>query len=78
MWPEKFAMFAAKPMNVLVVLFKPVTVLFGKFDEKVSDMVDEEDKVTATEDELIDIVEKTPSIVRQNRGSFCIIYSTSR
>lgn len=57
-WPEKFAMFSAKPMSILVVIFKPITVFFGKFDEKVSDMVDEEDKVTATEEELIDIVEK--------------------
>lgn len=57
-WPEKFAMFFAAPMNVLVFVLKPITVLFGKFDEKVSDLVDEEDKVTATEDELIDIVEK--------------------
>lgn len=57
-WPEKFAMFASKPMCMLVKVLKPVTALFGKFDEKVSDMVDEEDKVTATEEELIDIVEK--------------------
>lgn len=58
LWPEKFAMFSANIMKVLVVIFKPITVLFGKFDEKVSDMVDEEDRVTATEEELIDIVEK--------------------
>lgn len=57
-FPEKFAMFACYPMKVLVFILKPITVLFGKFDEKVSDMVDEEEKVTATEDELIDIVEK--------------------
>jgi CBS domain containing-hemolysin-like protein len=57
-WPEKLAMFASLPINVLVVILKPVTLLFGKFDEKMSDMVDEEEKVTATEDELIDIVEK--------------------
>ena len=58
LWSEKFAMFAARPISVLVFIFKPITILFGKFDEKVSDMVDEEDKVTATEEELIDIVEK--------------------
>ena len=57
-WPEKFAMFAVNVVSVLVFVLKPITILFGKFDEKVSDMVDEEDKVTATEDELIDIVEK--------------------
>ena len=57
LWPEKFAMFASRPISWLVVIFKPVTILFGKFDEKVSEMVDEDDKVTATEDELIDIVE---------------------
>ena len=57
-FPERFAMFACYPMKVLVFVLKPITVLFGKFDEKVSDMVDEEEKVTATEDELIDIVEK--------------------
>lgn len=58
LWPEKFAMFAALPISVLVIVFKPITVLFGKFDEKISDFVDEEERVTATEDELIDIVEK--------------------
>ena len=57
-WPEKFAMFSSAIMNVLVVVLKPITLMFGKFDEKVSNMVDEEDKVTATENELIDIVEK--------------------
>lgn len=57
-WPEKFAMFSCYPINMLVVLFKPITVLFGKFDEKMESLVDEEDKITATEDELIDIVEK--------------------
>ena len=57
-WPEKFALFAWYPMNILVFMLKPITLLFGKFDEKVSDMVDDEDKVTATEEELLDIVEK--------------------
>ena len=57
-WPEKFAMFAAYPINILVIIFKPITVLFGKFDEKMESLVDEEDKITATEDELLDIVEK--------------------
>ena len=58
LWSEKFAMFAARPISILVIVFKPITILFGKFDEKVSAMVDEEDRVTATEEELIDIVEK--------------------
>lgn len=57
-WPEKFAMFSARYINILVFIFKPITILFGKFDEKISDMVDEEERVTATENELIDIVEK--------------------
>lgn len=57
-WPEKFAMFAAGPMDVLVFVLMPITILFGKLNEKVNDLVDEEEKVTATEDELIDIVEK--------------------
>lgn len=57
-WPEKFAMFAAGPMTVLVFILTPITILFGKLNEKVNDLVDEEEKVTATEDELIDIVEK--------------------
>jgi len=57
-WPERFAMFSSYALNVLAFILKPITLLFGKFDEKVSDMVDEEEKVTATEDELIDIVEK--------------------
>lgn len=58
LWSEKFAMFAARPISILVIIFKPITILFGKFDEKISDMVDEEERVTATEEELIDIVEK--------------------
>ncbi len=57
-WPEKFAMFAAGPMDVLVFVLMPITILFGKLNEKVNDLVDEEEKVTATENELIDIVEK--------------------
>lgn len=57
-FPEKFAMFAATPMNVLVIILTPITVLFGRLNDKVNTLVDEEDKVTATENELIDIVEK--------------------
>lgn len=57
-WPEKFAMFASYPINLLVIILKPITILFGKFDERVNDFVGGEEKVTATEDELIDIVEK--------------------
>lgn len=57
-WPEKFAMFSCYFMNVLVLILKPITLMFGKFDEKVSNLADEEEKVTATEEELIDIVEK--------------------
>lgn len=57
-WPEKFALFACYPMKFLVFILKPITILFGKFDEKVNGMVDQEDKVTATEEELLDIVEK--------------------
>ena len=57
-WPEKFALAVSYPINVLVIVLKPITILFGKFDEKVSDLVDEDEKVTATEDELMDIVEK--------------------
>lgn len=58
LFPEKFAMFSSGIMNILVLILKPVTIWFGKFDEKVSTMIDEDAKVTATEDELIDIVEK--------------------
>lgn len=57
-WPEKFAMFSIVIIDALIFVFKPITLLFGKFDEKVSDLVEEEEKVTATENELIDIVEK--------------------
>lgn len=57
-WPEKFAMFAAGPMNILVIILTPITILFGKLNDKVNNLVDDEEKVTATEDELIDIVEK--------------------
>ncbi len=57
-WPEKFAMFSALSMQICVVIFKPITILFGKLDARVNKIADSEDKVTATENELIDIVEK--------------------
>lgn len=55
-YPEKFAMFSAKTMKVLCIVLKPLTFGFQKIDNKLNDI--NEDKVTASEEELIDIVEQ--------------------
>lgn len=57
-WPEQFALFMAKPINIIRKIFKPITYWFTKFDEKVTEFADEdEERVTATEKELVEIVE---------------------
>jgi len=57
-WPETFALAMAGPINIIRKCLKPITYWFTKFDEKVTEFADEdEDRVTATEKELVEIVE---------------------
>ena len=57
-YPEKFSMLASGVMKFLCVTLTPLTFAFQRLDNKLSENMDEEDKITASEDELIDIVEK--------------------
>ena len=57
-YPEKFAMFASGTMKLLCNILTPLTFGFQKLDKKLTENIDEEDKITASEDELIDIVEQ--------------------
>lgn len=57
-WPESFALIIARPINIVVKILKPITYWFTKFDEKITEYADEdEERVTATEKELVEIVE---------------------
>jgi CBS domain containing-hemolysin-like protein len=57
-YPERFAMFASGAMSFLCVFLKPLTFGFERLDNKLTEKMDDEEKVTASEDELIDIVEQ--------------------
>lgn len=57
-YPEKFAMFSCYTMRLLCNVLRPLTIGFEKIDNKLNKNLDEEDKVTASETELIDIVEQ--------------------
>lgn len=57
-YPEKFAMFASAAMKFLYISLTPLTFGFQKLNNKLSENIDDEDKITASEDELIDIVEQ--------------------
>ena len=56
-YPEKFAMYSSGPMKLLCKVLIPITIGFERLDAKFTKKMDEE-KVTASEDELIDIVEQ--------------------
>jgi CBS domain containing-hemolysin-like protein len=57
MFPERVACFVVNPIIFFIYLFKPVTIWFSKINDKMAEHSPEEDKVTATEDELLEIVE---------------------
>lgn len=57
-YANKFAMFVAAPFRVFKWLLQPITFFFSKLNDRLEDSVsDESEKVTATENELLDIVE---------------------
>lgn len=58
LYPQKFATFVSFPLLICTYIFWPVTVLFTKLNEKFEEKIEEDgDNVTATENELEEIVE---------------------
>ena len=58
LYPERFAMFIYYPLNVMIYLLKPLTFWFTKLNDKLEERAEEsEEKVTATEEELVELVE---------------------
>lgn len=57
-YPEKFSMLSSCIMKFLCLIMSPIVYAFARLDNKLTENMDEEDKVTASEDELIDIVEQ--------------------
>lgn len=56
-YPEKFAYFIVYPITFLAALLKPITFILGKINTKIVSNENKEDKVTATENELLEIVD---------------------
>ncbi len=58
-YANKFALIVAYPFSIFKWLLRPITFFFSKLNDRIEDSVnDENEKVTATESELLDIVEK--------------------
>lgn len=58
LYPEKIAYWVAGPVLLLTKIMHPITFGFQKMNQKIVERAeDEEDRVTATEEELIEIVE---------------------
>lgn len=54
----RYALFIAPFFNVFMLILRPITFFFSKLNDRIEDkMTDDNDKVTATESELLDIVE---------------------
>ena len=56
--PEKFAMFSAPILNVLVKLLTPFNFLFGRWKKLLSKLIKSSDETGITEEELLVIVEE--------------------
>lgn len=56
--PEKFAMFSAPFLNMLMVLLTPFNFLFGQWKKLLSMIIKSSDKSGITEEELLSIVEE--------------------
>ena len=56
--PEKFAMFSAPFLNVLMVLLTPFNFLFGQWKKMLSMIIKPTDESGITEEELLSIVEE--------------------
>ena len=58
LYPQKFAMFVSFPLKIFCYIFYPITILFTLFNRRMEKKLEEdEDNVTATENELEEIVE---------------------
>lgn len=58
LYPERFAMFIYYPLKVMIFILKPITFWFTKLNDKLEERAEEtEEKVTATEEELVELVE---------------------
>lgn len=57
LWPEKVAMQFSMPLLIFALIFSPFTFLIEKLSSRMEKNIDKEDKVTATENELVEIVE---------------------
>ncbi len=56
--PEKFAMFAARFMNLLIFILTPLTFFFGLWKKLVSMVIKSEDKEKMSQEELIMLVDE--------------------
>ncbi len=58
LYPERFAMFIYYPLKIMIFILKPITFWFTKLNDKLEEHAEEtEEKVTATEEELVELVE---------------------
>lgn len=58
LYPERFAMFIYYPLTIMIFILKPLTYWFTKLNDKLEERAEEsEEKVTATEEELVELVE---------------------
>lgn len=58
LYPERFAMFVYYPLITMIYILKPITYWFTKLNDKFEERAEEsEEKVTATEEELVELVE---------------------
>jgi len=55
--PEQVALLVVNPMRVFIFIFKPITIIFSKLNDKMEERIPVEENVTATESELLEIVE---------------------
>jgi putative hemolysin len=58
LYPEKVAFIFARPLQIAMLILKPITALFSRVSTRIEELGEsEEARVTATEKELVEIVE---------------------
>lgn len=58
LYPEKIASWMSVPLQIILFVFYPITILFSKAADRAEEHVEEKgEHVTATEDELLEIVD---------------------
>ena len=58
LWPEWICMTFSMPLMFFIKMLKPITIWFSMFDKKLTQLADDNgERVTATENELIEIVD---------------------